>query len=121
VRTWEFPIIPRNHNELNGHHWGRKHRERLRWGLAMKSIPLGPWHEDSKPIDRYRVTVRILVDRPKKIQDPTNARASVKYLEDALVKRGWAVDDTREWIHLGVREKIGRPRRTRIRWEVSVC
>lgn len=121
MRTWDFKIIPRRHNEIHGYHWGRRHRERLDWGLAFKSIPLGPWHEDSPPIAGFPVKVRILVYRPKKLQDPTNAKASVKHLEDALVRRGWAVDDTNEWIDLEVRERIGRPARTRIRWEVTIC
>ncbi len=52
------------------------------------------------------------------LQDPTNARASVKYLEDALVARGWAVDDTAEWLELHVEERIDRKNtRTEITWE----
>lgn len=55
----------------------------------------------------------------KKTQDPTNVRASIKELEDALVKRGWAVDDTEEWLDLRAAEDVDRKnQRTVIEWEM---
>ena len=56
----------------------------------------------------------------KALQDPDNAVASCKYLVDALVARGWLVDDSEEWMDLKVEEKIDRKNtRTEIRWEAS--
>ena len=85
----------------------------------MLAIPRGPWHESAKEMPRYRVNIRVLVNRPRRTQDPTNVRASAKYMEDALVAHGWAVDDTGEWLDFDIREKVGK-RKTRIRWEVEL-
>ena len=53
----------------------------------------------------------------KGLQDPDNAVASVKPLVDALVARGWAVDDSAKWLTLEVAEKIDRANtRTEITW-----
>lgn len=78
----------------------------LRSGVARIRHPLRP------------VRIRITVFRWNR-QDPDNAVASVKPLVDALVARGWAVDDSARWLELEVREEIerGRRRRTVIEWE----
>lgn len=82
-------------------------------------MPKGPWIRH--PLDgtlKQRVRMGILVYR-KAIQDPDNAVASCKYLVDAIVTRGWAVDDTREWLDCRVTEEIDRKRtRTVVFWEV---
>lgn len=113
---WTIPIIPKTHNSLNGRHWRSKHAERNRWGLAVKALPPGPWLRAGR-ISR-RVRLRIVVYRWN-LQDPDNAVASCKYLVDALVARGWAVDDSKKWMKLEVEEEIARKnRRTEIEWEV---
>ena len=109
---WVLPIIPKGHNSLNWSHWRNKKREADRWKLAVKAIPRGPCHSPY-----VRVRLEILVYR-KQLQDPDNAVASCKYLVDALVARGWAVDDTKEWLDCTVDEKIDRKNtRTVITWE----
>lgn len=65
---------------------------------------------------RQKVRLEILVYR-KALQDPDNAVASCKFLVDALVSRGWAVDDSREWLDCRVTEEIDRENtRTEIHW-----
>jgi hypothetical protein len=99
------------------------------------AIPKGPWWmgRDSDCIvvpyadafgaidfelSKRKVRILIMVFRARK-QDPTNARASVKELEDALVKRGWAVDDTEEWLDLRVAEEVDRKnQRTIVEWQL---
>jgi hypothetical protein len=63
------------------------------------------------------VRLVILVYR-KRTQDPTNVRASLKELEDALVKRGWAVDDDEKWLDLRCAEEASKDERTVIEWEM---
>lgn len=121
TKSWTLPIVPKSHNSLNWSHWRNKHRERNRWELAVKALPKGPWFVvEGKPLFTYpqskKVLIRLVVYRWN-VQDPTNIRASVKYLEDALVSRGWAIDDTAEWLDLVAEEKVDRKRqRTEIEW-----
>ena len=116
-RTWTIPIIPKTHNQLNGRHWRSKHAERNRWELAVKALPKGPWLHPAN--EKRRARIRIVVYRWN-LQDPDNAVASCKYLVDALVARGWAVDDNKKWLYSTVEEVIDRKnRRTVIEWEVA--
>ncbi len=132
-RCFEVPLIPKAFNSQNWGHWAAKHRERQRIGKAILAIPKGPWFgcrrarlsdgmlilECDKPPKMAATKVRIhLTVYRKGLQDPTNARASVKGLEDAIVNRGWAVDDTAEWLELTVEERIDwKNTRTEITWE----
>ena len=62
--------------------------------------------------------MEILIHR-KALQDKDNRYASAKYLVDALVARGWGVDDSEEWMDLVVEEKIDRANtRTEISWRL---
>lgn len=115
-RAWTLPIIPRSFNSLNWGHWRKKKDEADRWKKAVLAIPRGPF-SPPPPVPTCKVRITITVYR-KQVQDPDNATASCKYLVDALVKRGWAKDDSREYLDAPVREEVDRRnQRTEIRWE----
>ena len=119
---WVLPLIPKAHNRLLWAHWRAKHKEKQRWAEAVLELPWGPfvpnlfWQDSPWP--RKKVRMLIVVYR-KQVQDPDNATASCKFLVDSLVTRGWAVDDTREWLDCRVEEEIDRRNtRTEIFWEL---
>ena len=115
MKKWVLPIIPTAHNRILWAHWRVKHREKQRWTKAVLALPRGPCHSPY-----VKVRLRILVYR-KQLQDPDNAVASCKFLVDAIVARGWAVDDSKEWLDCRVEEDIDRRNtRTEIFWEISV-
>ena len=79
-------------------------------------LPPGPWLRAGRIYRRVRL--RIIVYRWN-LQDPDNAVASCKYLLDALVARGWMVDDSKQWLDSDVEEVIDRKNpRTVIDWAV---
>jgi len=125
-KRWELPIIPKAHNRMKWKHWTAAYGEKARWQTAVMALPPGPWPGKtgvfSNSVGLARVQILLLVFRWRKTQDPTNVRASVKELEDALVTRGWAVDDTEEWLDLRVKEeavKHKRDQRTVILWRIA--
>lgn len=120
--TWTFPRVPITLNRLVKGHWRVKHGERVRWGKEVLAIPKGPWHKDDwrrhwSPA-HHRARLRITMHRWS-LQDPGNREGSVKPLVDALVSRGWLMDDSDKWLELEVREEVERKRqRTEVEWSV---
>lgn len=117
-----LPLIPKAHNSLLWAHWATKHREKQRWKEAVLELPRGPFIQSlvwpGSPWKPQKVRM-LIVAYKKKVQDPDNSTASCKFLVDSLVTRGWAVDDSKEWLDCRVEEEIDRRHtRTEILWEL---
>jgi len=119
---WTFPRVPVPGNKLVHGHWKVKHGERKMWGRQVLAIPPGPWRDNHVIPEGWeklcRVRLTITMYRWNR-QDPGNRETSVKPLVDALVGRGWLVDDSDKWLDLVVPpEIIDRKRqRTEVTWE----
>lgn len=112
-------------NKLLRAHWGKKGSDLKNWKEWVLSVAgKGPWWcSDWKEREAMKVAVpaqalfRITVYR-KRLQDRDNAVGSVKPLVDALVWKGWAADDSVQWLKLEVEERVDRKEpRTEVYWE----
>ena len=95
VITLTFPEPTPSVNLLHGHHWGRKLKERAKWGryvdlLARQYIKTQQIAILCAPevasVRFCRYGARLL--------DPSNLVAGMKWLEDALVTAGFILDDS---------------------------
>ena len=117
AHVWILGRIPLTNNELLKSHWRKKERDKKSWREWVAAVARrGPWHHDK--YQAPRVVVKITVYRWN-LQDKENLYGSTKHLTDAIVRAGWARDDSHRWMDLEVRERIDRKeRRTEVYWEV---
>jgi Holliday junction resolvase RusA-like endonuclease len=106
--------LPKTHNDRLRSHWRTQRRETKDWVLMVRAACGLP--QFGKVQGRCKVTITLY---RKRLQDPDNAVASVKPVLDALVRNGWLVDDSAEYLELHVKEEKSKEQRTVIEW--SVC
>ena len=99
VCNWRFviPRIPLTNNRLLRMHWAARRNDQKNWADHLMAFRRPSIPTFSK------VSIAIIVYR-RRLQDVDNAVASVKGLVDELVKSGWAVDDSPEWLDLALME-----------------
>lgn len=96
--TFILPGVTLSQNELDGQHWGKKHREKLLWEKCVGYIAR------RGPGNGLRAHVRI-VRVSKRLLDPLNVPAGCKWLLDALVTFDWLVDDSERWCAVEVGQR----------------
>jgi hypothetical protein len=93
--TFTIPYCPPSGNVII-----RRDRD-VRWKQERKQVIamliVAAIGQPEYPMDEKRKRLAITVYRSRLI-DQTNLRAGVKWLEDALVRLGWLVDDSPEWV-----------------------
>lgn len=76
----------------------------------------GPWYDYKLGVCRVRLGITVY---RWNLQDKENLYGSTKFLTDAIVRAGWAVDDSHRWMDLEVKERIDRKEpRTEVYLEV---
>lgn len=107
-------------NRLHGHHWGKKLRERKRWGWLVKAALLTSrksWEQNQAALalgfHKGRTELRIHRYGARRL-DTDNAMAGCKFLIDALKAEGLIHDDHPKWLDLAVHQHVGKPHRTLI-------
>lgn len=105
IRT--VPIVPMTNNQRERAHWSTLKKEKDDWTLL---IPLCA--EANRQQEGERRMVEIVFCKTKGPEsDPDNLHARCKSILDALVRRGWMIDDSPKYIDLRVSETT-RARRT---------
>ena len=119
-------VIPRKLVPLNKYlnmHWRQRQSEGTSWRMAVIAVcGIGPWAKRKTVSEKGGVTWRLekgheplrrvrleLVVRCRRKQDEDNLNGSLKPVVDALVRKGWIVDDTEEWL-----EYEPRPRQDKL-------
>lgn len=90
--------VTKSQNELDGCHWSKKHAEKVYWhdcvGYTLGRCPVSP--------GKARVSV---VRVSKRLLDPLNVHAGLKWLIDATVAMGWATGDGPEDMDIEVSQR----------------
>lgn len=113
IVTLTFPEATPSVNALHGRHWGRKHKERKKWGwyATAAALELSNLREAPPlPFGCALVTVERFGPR---LLDEDNCLAGCKWLMDGLVANGVFVDDSPK--HLRLRpplQHVGKDRKT---------
>jgi hypothetical protein len=106
--------LPKTHNDRLRSHWRAQRRETKDWALMVRAACGLP--QCGQVQGKCKVTITLY---RKRLQDPDNAVASVKPVVDALVRNGWLVDDSPEYLDLKVVEMKAKEPRTEILWSAS--
>lgn len=87
MHYFSVPGITKSQNELDGKHWTVKHKERNYWYDAVGSVvPACRFHPTKARVHFIRVSKRLI--------DPLNVYAGLKWMLDSLVHRGWLAGDS---------------------------
>lgn len=107
-----FPVPTPSANQLWGHHWSRKARERKKWGWMVRGERLRLQKLGALP-ERVSLPAVITIDRyGARMLDQDNAVSGMKWLIDALVAEGFLVDDSPSHLQATYRQHVGKPYRT---------
>lgn len=90
---------PLTSNKANKMHWGAVGRERTAWGdAAIQAARIAGWPRSlHREFGRVRFTVESFYPR-KPIPDSDNLAPTVKGIIDGLVRGGYLVDDSPEFV-----------------------
>ena len=99
-------------NRLHGRHWSAKLRARHRWGWLVREAKLNAKVYQQAAPDKVTVTIERY--GPRRL-DTDNAIAGMKFLIDALVAEGFAVNDHPAHLTLACHQHVGKPYRTIVR------
>ncbi len=111
-RRWVLvlPRLPLTANERLRLHWAAQRRDGKSWREALLAAGRPPREPPA------RAVVRLTIHR-RRLQDPDNQVASVKPILNALVARGWLVDDSADHVDPHVEECKGLAVGTVVEWE----
>jgi len=112
MKTWTIRKLPKTQNQRLHMHYMARDRETKDWRLMVRAVCGLPHMGEVQGKCRVAITLH-----RKRLQDPDNATGSVKPVVDALVRNGWLVDDSPEYLELVVREEKSKDQRTVIEWE----
>jgi hypothetical protein len=98
IRT--IPIVPMTNNQRERAHWAKLAKEKDDWTLL---IPLCAEANRQQEGERRMVEIVFCKTRGPE-SDSDNLHARCKSILDALVRRGWMIDDSPKYIDLRVSE-----------------
>lgn len=98
-----IPFVPMSRNARDRAHWAERKRELDDWTLLIPNCQKD--HRQRKG-DKRRLVEIVFRKSRGPLSDPDNLVARAKVPLDALVKRGWILDDSPEHIELRVREEV---------------
>lgn len=98
-----IPFVPMSRNARDRAHWAERKKELDDWTLLIPNC-----QEDlrQKKGDERRMVEIVFRKSRGPLSDPDNLHARCKVPLDALVKRGWILDDSPKHIVLKVREEV---------------
>lgn len=102
--TLTFPAATPSVNALHGRHWSAKAKERKRWGWLVRAAIL---NGSGRVPASERVQVRI-VRHGARLLDHDNGVGGCKFLIDALVAEGFAIDDSPDHLELIFEQHVSR-------------
>lgn len=98
-----IPFVPMSRNARDRAHWAERARELDDWKLLIPNCEAA--HKQRKGDPRRLVEIVFRKARGP-LSDPDNLHARCKVPLDALVHRGWILDDSPKHIVLQVREEV---------------
>ena len=118
VVTLTLNAVPVSTNALRGRHWAIKHGDRQDWAALAAAAPRGPWMGERRAVCRTKVRWVVTMYRVRAL-DADNKVGACKSMIDALVRRGWAVDDSERWLELEVQQLLVPKAQVRTRIVIS--
>lgn len=109
IHIQTIPMLPMTRNERDRAHWGSRRRELNDWVLLVSTCPEAT---RQKPGDPKRLVEIVFHKKRPPLSDDDNRVSRCKVPLDAIVRRGWLVDDSPEFCKLEAREEIGQHTQT---------